>query len=120
MLIFKIKQMKKVIYLSIIALITSCTTAEIPLVGEIPITKEVTYQEDIQPIIFNNCLTCHSSVNPRNGLILETYAQVKNSAQNGTLIARMNDAANPMPQSGLLTANKRALIAKWKTDGYLE
>lgn len=98
----------------------SCTTAEIPLTGQVPITRNITYTQDIQPIIFNNCLTCHSSVNPRNGLILETFIQVKNSAQNGTLIARMNDAANPMPQSGLLTADKRALIDKWRTDGYLE
>lgn len=117
---YKTKNMKKLLYISIITLIVSCTTAEIPLAGQIPIDREITYQKDIQPIIFNNCLTCHSSVNPRNGLILETYSQVKNSAQNGTLIARMNDVANPMPQNGLLTADKRALVDKWKTDGYLE
>ncbi|MDC1162329.1 hypothetical protein OAT18_02685 [Tenacibaculum sp.] len=111
--------MKKVLYISIITLIVNCTTAEIPLAG-VPVDKTITYTQDIQPIIFNNCLTCHSSVNPRNGLVLETHNQVKNSAQNGTLIARMNDVANPMPQSGLLTANKRALIDKWKADGYLE
>ena len=113
--------MKKLVYLSIITIIIiGCTKAEIPLAGQVPITREVTYTKDIQPIIFNNCLTCHSAVNPRNGLILETYVQVKNSAQNGTLIARMNDAANPMPQSGLVTADKRALLDKWKADGYLE
>ncbi|CAM1352984.1 hypothetical protein [Tenacibaculum halocynthiae] len=113
--------MKKIVSLLIITiLMISCTTAEIPLAGQVPITRNITYTQDIQPIIFNNCLTCHSSVNPRNGLILETFIQVKNSAQNGTLIARMNDAANPMPQSGLLTADKRALIDKWRTDGYLK
>ncbi len=116
---FKINNMKKIFYISIIALIISCTTAEIPLAGA-PVDRTVTYSQDIQPIMFNNCLTCHSSVNPRNGLILETYSQVKNSAQNGTLIDRMNDVANPMPQSGLLTADKRALVDKWKADGYLE
>ena len=116
---FKINNMKKIFYLSIIALIASCTTAEIPLAGA-PVDRTVTYTQDIQPIMFNNCSTCHSSVNPRNGLILETYSQVKNSAQNGTLIDRMNDVANPMPQSGLLTADKRALVDKWKADGYLE
>ena len=115
---YKIKNMKRVFYIAIIALMVSCTTAEIPLPNISD--KTVTYTEDIQPIIFNNCLTCHSSVNPRNGLILETYDQVKNSAQNGTLIARMNDAANPMPQSGLLTPEKRALVDKWKADGFLE
>lgn len=111
--------MKRIFYLSIMLLGISCTTAEIPL-AEVPVDRTVTYTQDIQPIIFNNCLTCHSSVNPANGLILETYQQVKNSAQNGTLIARLNDAANPMPQSGLLTADKRALFDKWKVDGYIE
>lgn len=111
--------MKKIFYTAIIGFTISCTTAEIPL-AEIPVDRTVTYTQDIQPILFNNCLTCHSSVNPANGLILETYQQTKNAAQNGTLIARLNDAANPMPQSGLLTADKRALFDKWKTDGYIE
>lgn len=116
----KIKNMKKIFYFSIIAiLLINCTTAEIPLV-DIPTDRTITYSQDIEAIIFNNCLTCHSSVNPRNGLILETYTQVKNSAQSGSLISRMNDAANPMPQAGLLTADKRALIDKWKADGFLE
>lgn len=119
MLMFKIKRMRRIFYLAIVVLGVSCTTAEIPLAGA-PVGRVVSYQKDIQPIIFNNCLTCHSSVNPANGLILETYDQVKNSAQNGNLIARINDAANPMPQNGLLTADRRALFDKWKTDGYIE
>jgi len=118
---YKIKSMKNLVYLTFLSIIIiGCTKAEIPLANPIPIAKEVTYTEDIQSIIYSNCLTCHSSVNPRSGLILETYTQVKNAAQNGTLITRMNDVANPMPQNGLVTANKRALIDKWKADGYLE
>lgn len=113
---FKTNKMKKVFIISMMILGVSCTTAEIPLAGQV--TGRVTYERDIKPIIFNNCLTCHSAVNPRNGLILETYEQVRNSAQNGTLIARMNDAANPMPQSGLVPANQRALLDKWRTDGF--
>ncbi|CAM1345657.1 hypothetical protein [Tenacibaculum amylolyticum] len=112
--------MRKIFYILITLIITSCTTAEIPLVGEIPSDRKVSYNTDIQPIIFNNCLTCHSSVNPANGLILETYTQVRNSAENGTLIQRLNDAANPMPQSGLLTPDRRALFDKWKVEGYPE
>lgn len=120
---YKIKLMRKLkntlLFLGLLVL-GSCTKAEIPLVGENPLNRPVTYTQDIQPIIFNNCLTCHNSVNPRNGLILETYAQVRNSSEFGTLIARLNDAANPMPQSGLLTADRRALFDQWKSGGYLE
>ena len=119
MLMLKIKRMKKIFYLAFVLLSFSCTTAEIPLM-EVPIDRTVTYQRDIQPIIFNNCLTCHSSINPANGLTLESYSQVKNSTQNGSLITRINDAANPMPQNGLLTASNRALFDKWKVDGYIE
>ncbi|CAM1365684.1 WD40 repeat protein [Tenacibaculum litopenaei] len=113
--------MKK--YHTIVALVLlsySCTTAEIPEAASITIDRKVTYERDIKPIMYTNCLTCHSAVNPRNGLILETYQQVKASASTGTLIQRMNDAANPMPQGGLLTPDKRALVDKWKSDGYLE
>lgn len=119
MLMFKINNMKKIFYISIIALIASCTTAEIPLASA-PVDRTVTYTQDIQPIMFNNCLTCHVSNGVASFLPLVNYEQVKNSAQNGNLIVRMNDAANPMPQSGLLTADKRALVDKWKADGYLE
>lgn len=114
------KTLNYIFFFGCLAVLTNCTTAEIPLAGQTSIDRKVTYQQDIQPIIFNNCLTCHSSVNPRAGLILETYNQTKNSAQNGTLIQRLNDVANPMPQGGLLTAEKRALFDKWIADGYLE
>lgn len=114
--------MKITKYISIVILLVvlalSCTTSEIPEIA--PIDKKVTYKADIKPIMSNNCLTCHGSVNPANGLTLETYEQVKTSSVSGTLLQRINDAANPMPQSGLLSADKRALIAKWAEDGYLK
>ena len=112
--------MKKIIYSALtVMLMVSCSTAEIPLV-EVPDGVTVTYDKDIQPIVFNSCLTCHSSVNPAAGLTLETYVQVRTSAENGNLIQRINDAASPMPLSGLLPADQRALFDKWVTDGYLE
>ena len=101
-------------------ILVNCTTAEIPLIDQNPVNRTVTYTQDIQPIILGNCLTCHSSVNPRNGLILETYEQVRNSSETGTLISRINDAANPMPQSGLLTADRRAVFDQWRAGGYIE
>ena len=99
----------------------SCTTAEIPLDDEIdPIVEIVTYNGDVKAIIDNNCVTCHGSVTPNAGLSLVTYQQVRNSAENGNLIPRMNNATNPMPQGGLLPAATRAIIDKWADDGFLE
>lgn len=113
------KHLKLKPFIAFALLLGACTKAEIPA-NTTPINRTVSYQSDIKTIVQNNCLTCHSAVNSAAGLSLETYQQVKNSAENGTLIQRINDAANPMPQSGLLPADTRALFDKWVTDGYLE
>lgn len=120
MLMFKTKLMKKLFYLFLAMAITSCTTAEVPLSEGIDPDIKITYLKDVQPIIFNNCLTCHSTINPRAGLVLTTYLQVKNSAQNGNLIVRMNSDSNPMPQNGKLIQSSLDIIDKWKADGFLE
>ncbi|MFD2567260.1 c-type cytochrome domain-containing protein [Pseudotenacibaculum haliotis] len=100
---------------------SSCTTAEIPLEEDPdPITQTVTYVGDVKAIIDNNCTTCHGTVNPNAGLSLVTYQQVRNSAENGNLIPRMNNATSPMPPSGILPAATRAIIDKWRQDGFLE
>ncbi|MGB0892450.1 MAG: hypothetical protein ACPGUU_08860 [Flavobacteriaceae bacterium] len=106
------------LYITILLLISNCTTAEIPLT-EKPVTT-ITYQGNVKTIIDNNCTTCHVSGGVASFLTLVNYTEVRNSAENGTLIARMNDAANPMPQSGLLSAETRAVIEKWMADGFLE
>ena len=100
---------------------SSCTTTEIPLdvIGG-PITEIVTYDDDVKTIIDNNCVACHSGPSASAGLSLVTYQQVRNSAENGNLIARMNNATNPMPQGGLLPAATRAIIDAWAADGFPE
>lgn len=116
--------MKKTLALTLICLFLlsySCTTAEIPLEQDPdPIPTTVTYVSDVKTIIDNNCISCHGAVSPNAGLSLVTYQQVKNSAQNGNLIARMNDQVNPMPQGQILSVNIRAIIDKWRDDGFLE
>lgn len=103
-----------------IVFLTNCTTAEIPLIE--PVTETITYTNNIKTIIDNNCLNCHGQNNYNfiGGIPLFIYSQVKTSAKSGTLIPRINDAANPMPQGGLLLPENRAIIEKWKTDGFLE
>ena len=72
------------------------------------------------PMDGNNCTACHGTVSPQAGLSLVTYSQVRNAAENGNLIARMNDPIDPMPESGRLDASIRALIDQWAEDGFLE
>ena len=110
-----------VFFLVLALTITSCTTFEIP--EEIPLDpsgRKITYLEDIKTIIDNNCISCLGSVAPRVGLTLLTYDQVKESAQNGNLINRMNSSSNPMPPNGKLSQGKLNIIDKWKNDGYIE
>lgn len=85
-------------------------------------SAKTTYEKDVKTIINNSCATssCHDSTNPASGLRLTTYAEVKSAAQNRGMIERMNNANNPMPASGRLSSDTRAIIDKWKTDGFLE
>ena len=97
----------------------SCTTSVIPFDEDPdPIIGSVTYDEDVKSIMDNNCTACHGTVSPQAGLSLVTYSQVRNAAENGNLIARMNDPVNPMPESGRLDASIRALIDQWAEDGF--
>ena len=100
---------------------TSCTTTEIPLdeVTE-PVIELVTYTGDVKAIIDANCIGCHGASSPQAGLSLVTYQQVRTAAESGNLITRMNNATNPMPPSGILSANVRAIIDAWANDGFLE
>jgi len=85
-------------------------------------TIKTTYNKDVKTIINNSCATasCHDSTAPTAGLSLTNYTQVKNSAENGNLITRMNNTTNPMPPTGILSSSSRAIVDKWKADGYLE
>ena len=115
--------MKKHVFLFLVlaGIMSSCTTAEIPL-DEVtdPVTETVTYVGEVKVIIDNNCTSCHGAVSPQAGLSLVTYLQVRAAAENGNLIPRMNNATAPMPPSGRLSANIRAIIDSWANDGFLE
>lgn len=106
-----------------ICLFQSCTTAIIDegSVSELtPITTTITYQSDVQSIMFNRCITCHGGSAPQSGLDLSTYQNTRSSAEMGNLIQRMNNVTNPMPPNGLVSPELRQIMDKWVTDGFLE
>ena len=107
-----------------VILLTNCTKGFIPenIEPTSPTNQgdTVTYQTHISTVISNSCISCHGGSNPQGNLLLESYTQVRNAAENGTLIQRINDAADPMPTSGLLPAQTRALFDEWVQNGYLE
>ena len=116
---------KNLIYaLAITLLLFNCSSdSNDDLIQEEEIDPTViTYDGDIKSIISNNCHQCHVSP-PENGapFSLTTYDQVKSRVDR--IIARTNNASNPMPPvsaGGQISSGLRAMIQKWKDDGLLE
>lgn len=98
----------------------SCTKAIIDENNTSNETDTVTYTADIQPIMYNNCTTCHAGGAPAAGLDLTTYTNVRSGAEFGNLVNRINNADNPMPGSGLLPESTRLKIDKWVENGFPE
>jgi len=114
--------MRKIISIIVLGILaSSCTKGYIPVEETSPIPSGlISYQTHISPIIYTRCISCHSGSNPNGNLRLENYDQVRNASENGTLIQRINDAANPMPTSGLMSASTRALFDEWVSGGFIE
>lgn len=102
-------------------MLSGCSEGYIPIQETTTIpTGSISYQTHISPVISSRCISCHSTSNPQGGLLLENYNQVRSATENGNLFQRINDAANPMPPSGLMDSSTRILFDQWVTDGYLE
>ena len=110
------------IFLFFIIGISACTKAIIDesAVAPNPIDRIITYKSDVQIIMFNHCITCHSGAAPLADLDLSNYDNVRFSAESGNLLQRIHNTENPMPPSGLLSAENQQILDKWFTDGFLE
>lgn len=82
--------------------------------------SEVFYDPDIKEIMTANCIVCHGEDLQNAGVKLTTFALVKNNAETGNMIARMNNAASPMPPSGKLTDNTLKKIDLWVKNNFPE
>lgn len=80
---------------------------------------EISYTNDIRPIVNNFCTTCHAGDNPEGEFVLTSYADVRKHAEEGDLLSRINDEENPMPQNGLLPKYMRRLFQVWADNGFL-
>ncbi len=63
-------------------------------------TDDMSYQNDILPLIDTNCYQCHDAANNFGGITLEGYDALKTYADNGQLVGVISHAAgfSPMPQ----------------------
>jgi uncharacterized membrane protein len=78
-----------------------------------------TYTAKVKPIIVNNCLSCHSTAGAQFPT-METYPQVREAAENGNMICRIDDQScgAVMPQSGRMPQNRINTIKKWVANGF--
>lgn len=83
-------------------------------------TTNVSYAEDVWPIISSNCTGCHSGGAPQGNVSLENYDDIVVAANNGSLLGTIKheEGWSPMPKGGgQLNDCDIATIEKWVNDG---
>lgn len=85
-----------------------------------PLAQNPTYKANVEPIIKNNCLSCHSGTSQFPNL--ETYDGVKNACQNANLVCRIesNNCGARMPLGGSLPQTDIDLIKLWVANGFIQ
>jgi hypothetical protein len=83
-------------------------------------TANVSFNDDVWPLIQTNCLGCHSESNPSAGISLADHASITVTANNGSLLGTITHTPgySPMPKNGnKLSDCNIAKIQKWINDG---
>lgn len=86
-------------------------------------TTNVSYANDISPIISDNCLSCHSLSIATAGIVLEEYTDVQPLAVAGRLVraVEFNNPPKQMPFGGpKLPDCSIAKIRSWVREGALD
>ena len=84
-------------------------------------TTDMSYEFDIKNIIESNCAVsgCHVAPIRQSGLDLSQFADVKQIADNGSLVNRITGVGPIMPQSGPLPPCEIEKITAWVNQGSL-
>ena len=98
--------------------LVSCESATIQDISAV--VTDPTYTEHIAPVMSAKCTSCHGQ--SRNQYPnLETYAEVKDAAQNGTLLCRLDASCGSiMPQEGTLPQATITMINTWAANNFPE
>lgn len=111
--------MKKVIVFLMILIGLFFTSCESNTYGDISVVANPTYNANIGQIVASTCAGCHSGGSQYPNL--ENYAQVKEAAQNGNLMCRIDQSqscGSVMPQSGAMPQTTIDMFKLWATQGY--
>ena len=81
-------------------------------------TLLVSFELDIEPIINQNCFSCHSGSAPSGNVLLENYTQVSDSIYKIIeVISLEENSSNLMPPGGKLPNCSIEQIEQWIEDG---
>ena len=81
---------------------------------------EVSFSNDIKPIVDNFCTTCHAGKDPDGEILLTSYTEVRKMVEEGDLLDRINDADDPMPPGGQIPVYMRRMFKVWADTGFIE
>src|SRR5688572_20737051 len=116
-----------------IAFVLSCTTA-LQAADEVkPAAAKVTFDEHIQPIFREHCLSCHNQNEAKSDLALDSYARTMQGGAGGevvvagdlessrlyALVAHIESPKMP-PEQEKIAAAKVELLKQWVLGGALE
>ena len=85
-------------------------------------TTNMSYTDDIVPILNGNCLSCHNSMDEQGGVNLETYDDVSIYVEDGSLLGSVkhSDGFEPMPLVGPMISDcSISKLESWIYDGAL-
>jgi cytochrome c553 len=83
-------------------------------------TANITFANDVNPIINNNCTGCHNNSFASGGVNLETYDNIVSVANNGSLmgVIKHESGWSPMPKNGnKLSDCDISKLEIWISDG---
>lgn len=84
-------------------------------------TTNITYSENVWPVINDNCTVCHSGSAPSGNISLTNYEEVAAIAANGKLMGAINheNGYSPMPKGGgSLSDCELTQFQIWVDEGY--
>ena len=84
------------------------------------VTTNMSYQNNIVPILQRNCYVCHSAAANTANVTLEGHGSLMQFVNSGQLLGAINHASGftPMPQNApKLIACEIAKIEQWVADG---
>ena len=93
----------------------------------VDITKQISYLNDVVPILKDNCYGCHGNGNNQGGIVLGTYAELTapkliDTSNGGLLLPAIKHTvtseSKKMPLGGKLTDNQISVIELWIKQGH--